>query len=683
MCDHLVQFIGRVGHPSFTGPWFPGQMVISNPDLVVPCLEALSAAELDDVHVVVLERLEGIASQRVRNQMLLREGRVVEHLLAAIGPAVGPRLVRKKVDLLCILCCWHCSEAHLRRILMLLRPDLNGQKWPEYTIAMLHALCVMTRDVGPSNFFDLDVAVASIELEPVAKLPFGKAYSLALWLRFEELPSQLDTAKDPWGYTIVRMLNNLENPSKSGGRTPGIRLSFDDGGLLLLLDAKARAPVVQRLPFAFQNGRWYHVVVCQRRGDTFAKLVGGNRSNATLFVNGQLEFETPLEFPATMKPHVPIMIGEHSSSGRLDYRSCSLQLGAFQLFSTALAIDDVDALWRFGASPLTRANGSTDIFALSSKCVRELVPLTGSEHMYTDSSVVSVEGLHWTDKINFHPAPSVSRYPKIEGRVLFGHRRKIQDSIRCVGGVAVLLPFLSKLDCPIEKPAPPSAHDSDDGVVHGTDVGGAVLSFVSECFRSRANCEDAVESQLISVLQHLLLETCASSLSALMLAAVWQLTDFSQAEAQEQLLVHVIFNFSIWTQADYAVMLALAEEILRRALTNGVFVEMSRRLVGIHGMLDSVSRYLAPSSATIESTCFGQRRPYSEQQCKSLRVLVLGTVIELAGAEWANDDVNILMQLLQRHVEMPEVAVDLLNMVHIALPCVPCSSPRAVWKPSC
>jgi hypothetical protein len=168
-----------------------------------------------------------------------------------------------------------------------------------------------------------------------------------------------------------------------------------------------------------------------------------------------------------------------------------------------------------------------------------------------------------------------------------------------------------------------------------------------------------------------------------MLAAVWQLTDFSQAEAQEQLLVHVIFNFSIWTQADYAVMLALAEEILRRALTNGVFVEMSRRLVGIHGMLDSVSRYLAPSSATIESTCFGQRRPYSEQQCKSLRVLVLGTVIELAGAEWANDDVNILMQLLQRHVEMPEVAVDLLNMVHIALPCVPCSSPRAVWKPSC
>ena len=43
---------------------------------------------------------------------------------------------------------------------------------------------------------------------------------------------------------------------------------------------------MQRLPFAFVNGRWYHVVVCQRKGDTFAKLVGGNKSNATLFVDG-------------------------------------------------------------------------------------------------------------------------------------------------------------------------------------------------------------------------------------------------------------------------------------------------------------------------------------------------------------------------------------------------------------
>jgi hypothetical protein len=190
-------------------------MLISNPDLVVPSLEALATAQQDEVHLVVLERLEAIASQRVRNQMLLREGHVVEHLLATIGRAVGPRLVRKKIDLLSILCCWHCSEAHLRRILMMLRPDLNGQKWPTYTIAMLHALRIMTRDIGPANFFDLDVAAASIELEPVAKLPFGKAYSLSLWLRFEELPSQFDTAKDPWAYAIVRMLSHAESASKA------------------------------------------------------------------------------------------------------------------------------------------------------------------------------------------------------------------------------------------------------------------------------------------------------------------------------------------------------------------------------------------------------------------------------------------------------------------------------------
>jgi hypothetical protein len=98
---------------------------------------------------------------------------------------------------------------------------------------------------------------------------------------------------------------------------------------------------------------------------------------------------------------------------------------------------------------------------------------------------------------------SAGRYPQIRGRVLFGHRRKVQDSLRCVGGVAVLLPFLAKLSCPIEPPsasAPAvSAHDRSDvageanaPASDGSDVGGAVLSFFSECFRSTANCEDAV-----------------------------------------------------------------------------------------------------------------------------------------------------------------------------------------------
>jgi hypothetical protein len=40
-------------------------------------------------------------------------------------------------------------------------------------------------------------------------------------------------------------------------------------------------------------------------------------------VTGQLEFEMPLEFPATMKPHVPILIGME----RQDRRSFSLQVG--------------------------------------------------------------------------------------------------------------------------------------------------------------------------------------------------------------------------------------------------------------------------------------------------------------------------------------------------------------------
>jgi hypothetical protein len=74
-----------------------------------------------------------------------------------------------------------------------------------------------------------------------------------------------------------------------------------------------------------------------------------------------------------------------------------------------------------------------------------------------------------------------------------------------------------------------------------------------------------VAAQLVSVLQHLLLETCAAHLSALMLSAVWRLYDVCTAEAQAQLLVHVVYNFSIWTQADYLVVLALADEILRRA----------------------------------------------------------------------------------------------------------------------
>ena len=501
---------------------------------------------------------------------------------------------------------------------------------------------------------------AAVHLEPFnSKWPTTKGYTICVWLRLE-LGS---TKPQPTGADRRVIFSMTAKPDHE------VSLLLCGDRLVLYSNSKGR-PVECVLDVEgtstsrLRCGKWYFVAVCHRRDDhAFARIMK-SRSEVTWYIDAQQVYSAAMDFPSSFVPSA-VAVGALANKPT----SLQFQLGAMLLLNGALAVQEVALLKKLGpnsrrsAMPASRDDA---VHAVLSKVVRELSPMMCSKLTRPADSSADF------GRVDSATQPGTPLYPRIDGSVLYAQRRTLQDSVRCLGGVAVLLPLLSRRGIADEPASNNLRVDTE------VDVSGAVMTLLAECIKSsEANQEEVVQMQMVSVLAYLLREdrsitlclyTClyASSkhtlnrsimLSTEVLIPILSLAEHRSLDERlrHELYQHVLFDFSLWLIADFDVLVMLLLK-LRDQIAHQPGARRFTKSIGAHGVADLVYRHFGPSTRN-------KHARLSMSELSRVRRLALVLIREATHGEWAAGECAVLVHILSEADSDAELATDVMNMM--------------------
>lgn len=338
------------------------------------------------------------------------------------------------VELATALATFSIAPRELRRLFRLLSSGASPGHRPALWQQQLEIFTRSGRRTGPQAYFELNGGQENKEpgiLLPVMRAwPMTSGYSVMMWVRIESFNEPL-VRPGTYQPALYYFATDTE---------AGIDAYLSKAGVLIgASSGKGRRQVV-RLPFNFEERRWYHICISHEY-----RYI--RSSEVSLYVDGHQVGSTALAFPKVEPPVSRGCIGNNIPPPANE-RTQPLygQLGRVLIFVEALSKDDVVHAYHLG--PELRAaprpgEATADVGqVMGSFCFggRRTVKLLAAFH------AKAVDGNVVLDTATAQRERHAQRLPGLRPVRTVSLRR----SLKAIGGMPLFLPLFTQLDYPIE-----------------------------------------------------------------------------------------------------------------------------------------------------------------------------------------------------------------------------------------
>ncbi|XP_025945583.1 neurobeachin-like protein 2 isoform X1 [Apteryx rowi] len=624
---------------------FPARPIRNEQPLLVlvTWLPELSSPELQ---VFVASRLRRLCAASLPGRLTCVKAGMVGRLLSALGssPALPAACAQNLLELLQALGSLSLRPGELRQLLELLRAE-RGRGRHAYAAPVIRALSGMARAEGPARAlrsFDLTPSMAGVMVPAIQKWP-GGAFAFHAWLCLSDEPAR--EVEPPAG----RRRRQLYSFFTAGGT--GFEAFFTADGMLVVAVCTKRDYMTVALPeFAFNDSAWHCVDIVHVAGRRpFGHNVVNIYTDGHLRKTAQLRFPslhesftsccigsaghrtTTTTTAAAVAAHAPeLTFAPHPALCRSQSFPASLGARAWTpvqpptegVVSTAAA-GSQDTEWGTPTS-LEGHLGSVAIFyeALQQAQVKALFSAGPNV-----TSPLKLEGDfgELASKLLLYYTPQACRNnicldlsPNhgFDGR-LTGHRVvnwDVKDVVNCVGGMGVLLPLLEQVVAkPEESGDEPETNDlvgpeltssrnaqgmliplgkSSESRLERNDVAAFLLLVKNFIQNHPVNQESLVQCHGPAIIGALLQKVSSSQLDMSLLMASQILMEQVASEGSGLLLhllyQHLLFDFRIWSNSDFAVRLGHIQYLANIVKDHK---QRIRKKYGVQYILDSIRTY--------------------------------------------------------------------------------------------
>ncbi|XP_040211167.1 neurobeachin-like protein 2 isoform X2 [Rana temporaria] len=597
-----------------------------------------------DLQILVSERLNQICGDSLRNRMTCVQAGMVGHILAALdsGKELDAKCAENLIRLLQVLGRLSIKPTELRELLKLLRTEGGGGAHP-YATPVIRALSAMARRDGPDRalqYFDLTPSMSGIMVPTMQKWP-GAGFAFHAWVCLND-----DFREEP---TTGRKRKQLY--SFFAGSGTGFEAFFTADGMLVVAVCTKKEYMTVAVPELHFNDSVWHCVdivhiagrrpfgqnmvniyadghlrkVAQLRfpslNESFTSCCIGSAGHRTTTTVSTSPSHTPdltfashsalsrsQSFPATSVGHSWGLSGTQNPregmvstivAGTQDTEwgtptSLEGHLGTVSIFHDTIQQSHVKALYSAGPNYVTPFTPDSEFPDLGAKLLLFYTPQASKNNICLDLS------------------PSHA----LDGR-LTGHRVitwDVKDVVNCVGGMGVVLPLLNQValqtkDAPDDQEthdlvgpeltSSQNAHSmqlplgkSSESRLERNGVAAFLLMVKNFIQHHPVNQESLLQCHGPAIIGALLQKVPPLVLDMNVLMASQMLMDQISLEGHHYLLhhlyQHVLFDFRIWCNSDFAVRLGHIQYLSSIMKDHK---QRIRRKYGVQYILDSVRRH--------------------------------------------------------------------------------------------
>eukprot|EP00794_Sanderia_malayensis_P007274 gene7274-8085_t len=601
----------------------------------------------------ILVVLHAVLKKSVENLQTCTQAGLITKLLDKISCRDDDMVADKMVEIVGILATYSITIRELKHFLAALQMT-DDHRWPAHAYKLLGILKRMPEKHGPDVYFDFSGKPGSgIVLPPMIKWPHQPGFSFSTWLQLDAAHlSSVEQSMKPHIYSFMN--------------SKGLGYSAHFSGPMLVLEVHAKANKVFTIlvKFEFRPQIWYHVCVTY----TYNRF---KSSEIRCYVNGQMVTTGEINLSASREPMDKCFIGlgQIEQHDRLKY-SFKGQMSAVYLFGEPLNQTTTAAIYRLGPGykGKFRFDSELDIplYDMDRKVLYDGKIASNIVFTYNPKAIESQMCLESSPHEQKYYFLHSSRAIMLEG-VQSVVTQSLQAALHSLGGIQVLYPLFTQLDCPFDNKKTPERN-----------LCILLLSLIYDLLRGSAMCQQQFsQSQGFLIIGHILEKSSECHLTEevvdiLLGLARYLMSTPSASGLLGSLLDHILLNPTLWIKTP----LSLQANLLSLFATGYVggldYAGYIRKEVGVPRLMQMLRKYYSLSSSSANQATVGS----SKEEIMSLRafmiLLIKQMIIKGNGIEneelrsmlvylTIEDDeenyIDVLQLLLATMCEMPETIV--------------------------
>ncbi|XP_029444090.1 neurobeachin-like protein 2 isoform X2 [Rhinatrema bivittatum] len=667
---------------------FPGQVIRNEQPLLI-LVQWIPDLPSHDLQIFVSSWLKSICDSSLQSQMTCVEAGMVSCLLSALcsDQQLDSKCAENLIHILQLLGRLSIRPGELRQLIKLLRTD-NGIH--PYSTQVIRAMSAMARKEGPERalqYFDLTPSMSGIMVPAIQKWP-GSGFAFHAWVCLNE---DLSDGHETLGLKRKQLYSFF---TASG---TGFEAFFTTDGMLVVAVCTKKEYMTVALPEVHFNDSAWHCVdivhVAGRRpfGHNVVNLYtdgqlrkvaqlrfpslnefftyccigsAGNRTTTTTVLTS-LSHSPDLKFAShsslSRSQSFPATAASHSwSPGAVQYpreglvstivagmqdtdwgtpTSLGGQLGSVSIFHEALTSAQVKVLFSSGPNVTTPFKPEGELSELGYKLLLYYTPQACKNNICLDLSPNHL----------------------FDGR-LTGHKVvnwDIKDVVNCVGGMGVLLPLLHQVAAQgKEAEDDKETHDlvgpeltssknpqgmllplgkSAEGRLERNSVAAFLLMVKNFIQYHAVNQESLLQCQGPAIIGALLQKVSSLMMDMNVLMASQLLMDQVASEGNGLLLhllyQHLLFDFRIWSNGDFAVRLGHIQYL------SGIIKDHKQKIrkkYGVQYLLDSVRRYYGAQ----------KENQITADDVKTVQTTLFSLVKDFLSKNFSSEDLQSIMSYL-------------------------------------
>ncbi|XP_044151242.1 neurobeachin-like protein 2 isoform X2 [Bufo gargarizans] len=679
------------------------------------------------LQILVSEWLNQICDSTLRNLMTCVQAGMVAQILCALSSkeALDVKCAENLIHLLQVLGRLSIRPSELRDLIGLLR--VNGNVAHPYATQVIRALSAMARKDGPERalqYFDLTPSMSGIMVPAMQKWP-GAGFAFHAWICLnDDMKEESQTG---------RRRKQLYSFFAASGT--GFEAFFTADGMLVVAVCTKKEYMTVAVPeLQFNDSLWHCVDIVHMAGrrpfgqnmvhiyadgqlrktaplrfpslnESFTSCCIGSAGHRTTTTVSTSPSHTPdltfashsllsrsQSFPATSVGHGWGLGGTQNSreglvstivAGTQDTEwgtptSLEGHLGTVSIFHDSIQAPHVKALYLAGPNFVSPLTPESEFSELGAKLLLFYTPQASKNNICLDLS------------------PSRA----FDGR-LTGHRVvtwDVKDVVSCVGGMGVLLPLLHQVALQTkEDPEVRETHDlvgpeltssrnaqsmqlplgkSSESRLERNGVAAFLLMVKNFIQGHPTNQESLLQCHGPAVIGALLQKVSPLTLDMNVLMASQMLMDQIASEGHHYLLhylyQHLLFDFRIWSNSDFAVRLGHIQYLSSIMKDHKQRV---RRKYGVQYILDSVRRHYgmqkeeqitSDNMKTVQMSLFSLTKDFlSKNPCPEDLHSVLNYTASVNDEEQVCGILDVLLSLLKANISSEQLYAFLLEQGNV------------------
>ncbi|XP_012557946.1 neurobeachin isoform X1 [Hydra vulgaris] len=422
---------------SVGGTFGESNYVINDPFNILMIIRSLYLVS-NKTKLYTLSTFQSLLKKSIKNLQACAKVRLIPVLLESLPSFDNEEVADHVIDLIGDIATYSITVQELKCFFSALQRT-EDFKWPPHSLKLLEILCKMSEKHGPDIYFNFSGKPgAFITIPPISRWPHQPGFTFITWLQLDA--AHLSPSEQKSRPHIYCFINN---------RGFGYTAHFSGPMLVIEVLCKNGKKNTLLVKMKFEPQMWYHICVSHVYNRFKSSLV-------QVFVNGQMVTAADVSIPSSKDPVDKAFIGgSHIETSSHVFKG---QMSAIYVIAEPITYNLVIALYRLGPGYKGKFKFPNELENNISETDRKLIYESKlSQNILFSYNPKAVDGelcLEASPSENascFYQSPHALMNEGVYGVVT----NSLQAAMHSLGGIQMLFPLFTQLDCPLHGQSDP------------------------------------------------------------------------------------------------------------------------------------------------------------------------------------------------------------------------------------